>query len=284
MDYAMRAYLVKRLNRFLSYVLLISVGLIVITPLIAMATTSIKQMSEYNIWPIKILPKVPQWSNFVAVFEMAPYLKVALRTAGLGLLVTIIVTASSSMMGYAFARYPVKGNKPIFLIVIGLMIIPYIVVLIPQYILYSRLHLTNTYWPWIFNAIAGNSFYIFLFRQVFLSFPRELEDAAEVDGAGPFRIYWQIFLPNAKPVIATVMIFAFGAVWGDYMMPLILLNDNKTLLSVKIATSYSNPQGVWLITIAMAANILYMLPLIVAFFLAQKHIIKGIVTSGLAGR
>jgi multiple sugar transport system permease protein len=122
-----------------------------------------------------------------------------------------------------------------------------------------------------------------LFRQFFLSFPRELEDAAEVDGAGPFRIFWQIFLPNAKPVIAAVMIFAFSYIWGDYMTPLILLNDDKTLLSVKIATSYSNPQGVWLITIAMAANVIYMLPLVIVFFLAQKHILKGVVTSGLKG-
>jgi multiple sugar transport system permease protein len=283
MDYTARARLIKQFNHLLSYVILVVVGLIVITPLIAMATTSIKQMSEYNTWPIRFLPKVIQWNNFRDVFVMAPYLRVALRTAALGLLVTGIVTVSSSLMGFAFARYRVKGSGVIFFIVIGLMIIPYIVVLIPQYIIYSRLHLTNTYWPWIFNAIAGNPFYIFLFRQVFLSFPNELEDAAEVDGAGPLRMYWQIFLPNAKPVIATVMIFAFSAIWGDYMMPLILLNDNKTLLSVKIATSYSNPQGVWLITIAMAANIIYMLPLIVAFFLAQKQIIKGVVTTGLKG-
>ena len=214
---------------------------------------------------------------------MAPYLKVALRTAGLGILVTVLVTISSSLIGFAFARYPVKGNKQIFFIVVALMIIPYIVVLIPQYVIYSRLHLTNTYWPWIFNAIAGNSLYIFLFRQIFLSFPSELEDAAEVDGASPFRIYWQIFLPNAKPVIASVAIFAFSGVWGDYMMPLILLNDNRTLLSVKIATSYSNPQGIWLITIAMAANVFYIMPLLIAFFLAQKHIIKGVMTSGFKG-
>ncbi|HEY5574487.1 MAG TPA: carbohydrate ABC transporter permease [Anaerolineales bacterium] len=283
MDYALRARLAKRFYRFLSYTLLIGVAIIIIMPLAAMATTSIKQMSEYNVWPINILPRVPQWSNYAAVFEMAPYLKVALRTAALGIIVTIIVTASSSLIGFAFARYPVKGSKPLFFIVVGLMIIPYIVVLIPQFVMYSRLHLTNTYWPWIFGAVAGNSFYIFLFRQFFLSFPRELEDAAEVDGAGPFRIFWQIFLPNAKPVIAAVMIFAFSYIWGDYMTPLILLNDDKTLLSVKIATSYSNPQGVWLITIALAANLIYMLPLVIVFFLAQKHILKGVVTSGLKG-
>jgi multiple sugar transport system permease protein len=283
MDAAVQAHLAKRLNRFLSYFLLIFVAIIVLLPFAAMLTTSIKQMSEFNVWPIKLLPEAPQWSNYAAVFKMAPYLRVALRTAGLGIVVSLLVTTSSSLIGFAFARFPVKGSKTLFLIVVGLMIIPYIVVLIPQFVMYSRLHLINTYWPWIFSAVAGNSFYIFLFRQFFLAFPSELEDAAEVDGAGPFRIFWQIFLPNSKPVIATVMVFAFVSVWSDYMTPLILLNDDKTLLSVKIATSYSNPQGVWLTTIAMAANVLYVLPLLIVFFLAQKHILKGVIMSGLKG-
>ena len=100
MDFAMRAYWVKRLNRFLSYVLLIGVGLIILMPLLSMATTSIKQLSEWNVWPIKILPKVPQWSNYANVFTMAPFLKVALRTAGLGMLVTALVTFSSSLIGF----------------------------------------------------------------------------------------------------------------------------------------------------------------------------------------
>jgi multiple sugar transport system permease protein len=163
------------------------------------------------------------------------------------------------------------------------MIMPTIVILIPQFVIYSYLRLTNSYWPWIFNAIGGSSFFIFLFRQFFLSFPEELEDAAEVDGANPFRIYWQIFMPNAKPVIAAVMVFAFQFVWSDYQMPLILLNDDKTLLSVKLASSYVNPQGITLTTTSMAANVMYIVPLIVIFFLAQKHIIKGVITSGIKG-
>lgn len=283
MDYTMKARLVKRTNSFISYLIMILVSGVILAPLAGLLLTSIKQDSEYLKWPIVIFPKIPQWTNYANALILAPFIKVALRTAGLGALVTVLVTTSSSLAGFAFARYPVKGNKPLFFMVVSLMIIPTIVILIPQFVVYSRLHLTNTYWPWIFNAIAGNSFFIFLFRQFFLSFPKELEDAAEVDGASPFRIYWQIFMPNAKPVIAAVMVFAFQGVWSDYLMPLILLNDEKTFLSIKIVSSYVNPQGIALTTISMAANVMYILPLVVLFFLAQKQIIRGVVTSGLKG-
>jgi ABC-type glycerol-3-phosphate transport system permease component len=278
-----RAHFIRQANRALLYLVLIAVALVVVVPLFALAVTSIKLLEEFNVWPIQILPKTPQWQNYVLAFTEAPLLRVALRTGALGIVYSILVTFTSSLIGFGFARYPVKGNRPLFFIVVALMIIPYIVILIPQFILYSRIGIYNTYWPWILAALAGNSFYIFLFRQFFLSFPKELEDAAEVDGATAFRIYWQMFMPNTKPVIAAVMVFAFTYIWGDYMMPLILLTDDKTLLAVKLATSYTNPQGVWLIPISMAANVVYLVPMVVIFALAQKHIIKGVITSGLKG-
>lgn len=283
MDYALRSRLPKRATSFLSYLLMILVAVIILAPLFGLVLTSIKQDSEYIVWPIILFPRVIQWRNYIDALSLTPFMRVALRTAGLGALVTILVTFSSSLAGFAFARFPVRGNKPLFFVVVSLMIVPTIVILIPQFVVYSRLGLTNTYWPWIFSAMGGNSFFIFLFRQFFLTFPKELEDAAEVDGAGPFRIYWQIFLPNAKPVIAAVMVFAFQGVWSDYLTPLILLNDDRTLLSVKLASSYVNPQGITLTTVSMAANVMYIVPLLILFFLAQKHIIKGVVTSGLKG-
>jgi multiple sugar transport system permease protein len=283
MNYALRAKMQKRTSAFISYLIMVVVAIAVLSPFAGLLLTSIKQDSEYIVWPIILFPKIPQWMNYVDAFRLIPLSKVALRTAGLGITVSILVTVTSSLFGFAFARFRVKGSRFLFFLVVSLMIIPVIVILIPQFVIYSYLHLTNTYWPWIFNALAGNSFFIFLFRQFFLSFPKELEDAAEVDGAGPFRIYWQIFLPNAKPVVAAVMVFAFQAVWSDYLTPLILLNDDTTLLSVKLATGYVNPQGLPLTTISMAANTMYILPLLVLFFLAQKHIIRGVVTSGLKG-
>jgi ABC-type glycerol-3-phosphate transport system permease component len=122
-----------------------------------------------------------------------------------------------------------------------------------------------------------------MFRQFFLGFPKEIEEAAEVDGCGPFRIFWQIFLPNSKPVIATVMIFAFNGVWGDYLTPLIYLNFNKTLLGVALAGAFKDPVGNELKTISLAASVIYIIPMVVIFFFAQKNILQGVVTSGLKG-
>jgi multiple sugar transport system permease protein len=283
MEFANKSRLFNHLRLTTSYLIMVVAAIILLIPLLGLLLTSIKLDSEYIVWPVVFFPKVPQWVNYLNALTMTPFIKVALRTAGLGAVYTVLITLSSSLVGFAFARFPVKGNRPLFFLVVILMIMPTIVILIPQFVIYSYLRLTNSYWPWIFNAIGGSSFFIFLFRQFFLSFPEELEDAAEVDGANPFRIYWQIFMPNAKPVIAAVMVFAFQFVWSDYQMPLILLNDDKTLLSVKLASSYVNPQGITLTTTSMAANVMYIVPLIVIFFLAQKHIIKGVITSGIKG-
>ena len=273
----------KRFNRALGMFVLILTTVLLFAPIAALLTTSIKLDSEYNRWPIVVIPKVSQWINYVRVFTMTPFVQVALRTGQLAIVYALIITTSSAMAGYAFARYRIPANGKLFGIVIAMLIVPGIVLLIPQFILYARLKLTNTYWPWIFGAIAGGPFYIFLFRQFFLNFPNELEEAAEIDGCGPLRIFLQIFVPNSQAVIATVMFFAFNSVWSDYLGPLLYLNDNKTLLGVKMASAFKNPQGVTLTTVSMAATVIYILPPVIAFFLAQKHILKGAVTSGIKG-
>ena len=278
-----RDRLQKRFNLFLGYFILITVTIAISLPIVTLIIGSVKQDSELVAYPIRIFPKVAQWANYVQVFIFTPFVKVAWRTFLLGVATTTIVTFVSSMVGFAFARYQVPGSGKLFSIVIALLIVPGIVTIIPQFLLYSRLHLTNTYWPWILGALGGSPFYIFLFRQFFLSFPKELEEAAEVDGATAFRIFWQIFLPNAKPVLATVMFFAFFGVWSDYLTPLIYLNDNNTMLGVKMATAFKNPKGVDLTTVSFAADIYYILPMVIVFFLAQRHILKGVITSGLKG-
>lgn len=283
MNLQKRGLLQKRLNISLGYGILITVTILISLPIAALLIGSLKQDSELVAYPIRILPKLPQWENYSLVFSMTPFIQVAWRTFILGLNYALIVTFISSMVGYAFARYQVPGNGKLFMIVIALLIVPTIVTLIPQFLLYSRLKLTNTYWPWYLGALGGSPFFIFLFRQFFLGFPKELEEAAEVDGAGPFRIFWQIFLPNARPVLATVMFFAFLSVWGDYLTPLIYLTDQNTLLGVKMATAFKNPQGVDLKTVSFAASVFYILPMMLVFFLAQRHILKGVITSGIKG-
>lgn len=278
-----RGYIQKRVNRFLGYFILIFVTVLITIPVAGLISSSLKKDPEVMAYPIQILPKVPQWDNYTKVFEMTPFAQVAFRTFALALVTSILGTFVSSMVGFAFARYNVPGSKQLFSIIIALLIVPGIVTLIPQFLVYARLKLTGTYWPWILGALHGSPYFIFMFRQFFLSFPKELEEAAEVDGCTPLRIFLQIFLPNAKPVIATAMFFAFLGVWGDYLTPLIYLNDNNTLLGVKMATGFKNPQGITLTTISMAANVLYIFPMVVVFFIAQKNILKGVVTSGLKG-
>jgi ABC-type glycerol-3-phosphate transport system permease component len=276
-------WLAKRVSRFLGYAVLISVGLFLFMPVFWVLVNSLKQDSEYMTYPIQLFAKTPQWTNYIKVFTLTNFTEVAFRTFLLGMAVAILGTFTSAMGGYAFARFQVPGNKRLFSIVIAMLIVPGIVLTIPQFILFARLKLTNTYWPWILGALGGNAFFIFFFRQFFLGFPKELEEAAEVDGCGPLRLFLQIFLPNAMPVIAVSMIGGFGGIWGDYLGPLLYLNDDKTLLGVRMAKAFVNPQGVEYKTISLAANVIYSLPLIIVFFFAQKYILKGVITSGLKG-
>jgi ABC-type glycerol-3-phosphate transport system permease component len=215
MDIQARGKIQKRVGRGTGYALLIITSLILIAPVIFMVISSFKDDSEYLTYPIRVFPEVWKFSNYGEVFELTPFAEIALRTGLLAISTAVITAIISSMVGYAFARFQVPGSNALFVIVIAMLIVPFIVILIPQFMIYARLKLTNTYWPWILAALGGTPFYIFLFRQFFLGFPKELEEAAEVDGCGPFRIYWQIFLPNSKPVFATVMIFAIVAVWDS---------------------------------------------------------------------
>jgi ABC-type glycerol-3-phosphate transport system permease component len=283
MDMQRRGLMQKWFGRFIGYFILIAVTILISIPIVGLLLGSFKVDADLVAYPIRILPKSWQFPNYMKVWLMTPFFKVMLRTFLLALATSTITSFISSMVGFAFARYHVPGSKQLFSIIIALLIVPGIVTLIPQFLVYARLKLTGTYWPWIFGALGGSPYFIFLFRQFFLTFPKELEEAAEVDGCSNFRVFWQIFLPNAKPVFATVMFFAFLGVWGDYLTPLIYLNDNNTLLGVKMATGFKNPQGITLTTISLAANVYYILPMVLVFFIAQKNILKGVITSGLKG-
>jgi multiple sugar transport system permease protein len=268
-----------------SYGILVLVTLLILIPIIWLLITSLKTDTEYNAWPIKFLPKIPQWQNYIEVFAPKHRIfKYAGNSLFLALTNTVLTILSSSMGGFAFSRFQdVPGRNKLFSVVITLLLVPSIVTLIPQFIVFSRLGMTNTYWPWILWGATGSAGAIFMFRQFFLSFPKELEDAAEVDGCNPLRIYWQIFLPNAKPVLATAFIQGFGWVWGDWFTPVIYLTAEKTTVAVKLATAYVNPQGHPYITVTLAACVVYLVPLVAMFFLGQRHILQGVATSGLRG-
>jgi len=283
MELQRRGYMQKLIGRFFGYVILITVTILITIPIVGLVLGSFKLDADLVAYPIRIFPSEWQFKNYISVFTMTPFLPVMIRTFLLAMATATTTTFVSAMVGFGFARYDVPGSKQLFTIVIALILVPGIVLLIPQFLVYARLKMTGTYWPWVFGALGGSPAYIFLFRQFFLTFPRELEEAAEVDGANAFRVFWQIFLPNAKPVIATVMFFVFLGVWGDYLTPLIYLNDKNTLLGVKMATGFKNPQNITLKTVSLAANVYYILPMVIVFFIAQRNILKGVITSGLKG-
>jgi multiple sugar transport system permease protein len=283
---AIRARRRRKLRHSLRYTLLVVVTVLMVIPVFGLTLTSLKRETEYLSYPIAFLPDVPQWHNYVQVFDPHfHFLKHAGLTVFLAVTFSTLCVTSSALSGFAFARFPdIRASRRLFVVVVAMIIIPSIVTVIPQFVLFSRLHLTGNYWPWVLWGLAGSPFHIFLFRQFFLTFPKELEDAAEVDGCSPFGIFWRIFLPNAQPVLATSFILNFVWVWGDWFTPLIFLRSDNATLAVILNQVFRNPAGNLLTTLTAAATVVYILPMILVFFLGQRYILQGVVTSGLAGR
>ncbi len=274
-----------RLNKWLVraglYLVLIVAAAAFTIPIFWLIVGSLKLNTEFGAYPVRIFPATPVWNNYYDALTLIPFFVFVGRSLLLAGTYTMLVVISSAFAGFGFARHRARGRDALFILVVAMIMVPQIVTIIPQFILYSRLGLTGTYWPWVLWGIAGSPFHIFLFRQFFAGFPKDLEDAAEVDGCGRLRVYWQIFMPNAGPVIAASAIFAFQWVWGDFFLQTIFLNDSLATLAMKMATAYVDPRGYPLYTQTLAAVVIYVLPLTVVFFLAQKHIVRGVVTTGL---
>ena len=271
----------KHLQQIGLYVVLGALALAFVLPLVWLILGSLKLNTEFRAYPIQILPRTPIWRNYSDALTLIPFLAYSGHSLLLATIYTGLVVVSSAFAGFGFARHRSPARQPVFLLVVAMIMVPPIVTIIPQFILYSRLGLIGTYWPWVLWGLAGSPFHIFLFRQFFAGFPKELEDAAEIDGCNRIRVFAQIFLPNAGAVVAASAIFAFQWVWGDFFLQTIFLNERLATLAMKLASAYVDPQGNPLYTQTMAAIVIYVLPLIIFFFVAQKSIIRGVVTTGL---
>ena len=262
------------------YLALSVVGLMIVIPVLWLLISSLKSNNELSAYPVQLLPKHPLHQLITNYFRLrySPIMLAMLRTFVLGISTAFITCITSAMAGYAFARIKGAGRKQLFSLVIALLIVPNIILLVPQFILYVHYHLINTYWPWYLAAFGATSpLYIFMYRQFFLGFPKELEEAAEIDGASPSRIFIEIILPNSKPALATILIFAFNSVWGDFITPIIFLNNPSKLLGPWFASASVGSSFV------LAGAVLYMLPVIVLFLLIQNNIQKGMLFTGLRG-
>lgn len=272
----------KWIGRGLVYLVLTALGLLFFLPFAFMLSTSLKAERQIFVYPPIWIPDPVIWLNYVDVFDYAPF--------GRYLLNTLIIVAAHlfgtvftcSLAGYAFARLRAPGRNVIFMILLGTMMVPWMVTLIPVYILFARLDWINTFRPLMIPALFGNTFYIFLLRQYFMTLPYELDEAALMDGAGYLRIWWSILMPLSKPVLATVAIFTFMGAWNDFTGPLIFLNDtHKYTLSLGLAVFQQARGTYW--GMLMAASTMMVMPIIVLFFFTQKQFVQGIALSGIKG-
>jgi len=227
------------------------------------------------------LPSYFRWRNIADAIDFIPFWSYARNSLFLSALSGVLVTFSSAITGYGFARMRGPGKKILFVILIGTMMVPPIVTLIPTYLLFSKYGLVGTYWPWVLWGLAGAPYAIFLYRQFFSSIPRELEEAAVLDGAGRIRIFVQIFLPLSRPLLVTAFVLAFNAVWGDFIAPNLFLNQSNTTLAVGVSSEYVNNAGYPLYNLIAGGALLYVVPVIILFLFAQRSYVRGFISSGL---
>jgi len=253
----------------------------VLMPVVWMVLTSLKSANEVFVMP-PIWVFAPQWHNYVDVLTLVPFQRYILNTATIVGMVVAGTLLSCSFCAYGFARLKAPGRNAIFLILMATLMLPTTVTLVPTYIVFNQIGWLNTFKPLILPAFFGSAFFIFLFRQFFLGIPKELEEAARIDGASYLRIWWTIFLPLSWPVIATVTVFTFIGAYNDFFGPVIYLTDD-TKWTVSVALSYfqGSPRIGPQIHLTMAATTIAALPSILVFLLAQRYFIRGIAVSGV---
>ena len=245
-----------------------------------MITTSLKPDGALFEPPL-IVPVHFEWENYVKAWNAAPFPRFFLNSAIMAVGITLTQTIFSAMAGYAFARLQFPGRNVLFFLILGTMMIPLPVTLIPSFLIVAELGWLNTYQALIVPR-AVSAFAIFLFRQFFLSIPRELEEAAFLDGAGRFTIFWRIVLPLSTPVIAASAIFSFLFAWNDFLWPLIV-TTSPSMQPIQVGLAMFQGQYGIFWTLLMAATVLATLPAILAFLVAQRRFIEGITSSGLKG-
>lgn len=240
---------------------------------------------EQNVWGDELEPQQQvgfHWENYVKAFEMMNFWRNLKNTLFICFTTVIGTVISSAFVAYGFARIEFRGREPLFFLVLATMMLPYQVTLIPLFALYSKIGWNGTFLPLIVPYFFGVPFYIFLLRQFFMGIPEDLSAAARIDGCSEFGIFARIILPLAKPALATTALFMFLFQWGDFLNPLIYLQDDRQYtLAVALQVFQSQHESAWGPLMAMSTVIT--LPIIVLFFLTQRTFIQGITMSGLKG-
>jgi multiple sugar transport system permease protein len=270
----------KKFSRYSAHIVLIVASFIFMIPFIWMVSTSLKPLTQVFTFPPEWIPKPVKWSNYIDAMSYIPFFTYLKNTLIITILSTVGAVVSCPLVAYSFAKLKWPGRNILFIITIGVMMIPGQVTMIPLFLLFEKLGMVGTPLPLVIPAFFGVPFYIFLLRQFFMGLPDSLREAAKIDGAGEFRIYWQIMLPLAKPAVLAVGLFQFMASWTDFLGPLLYLTDSiQYTLSLGLQQFQSQKGSEW--GLMMAVSTMMTLPVIILFFFLQKTFIRGITFTGI---
>lgn len=267
---------------WLTYLALFCVAALFSLPLILMLMGSLKTSDQLVTDPHSLMPRPFAWSNYPEALQSMPFLLYLCNTLTLCIGSVIGTTISCAFVAFGLSRVQWRGRTLVFVTVVGTMLLPWHVTMIPRFVLIRELGLYNSFWAIIVPTFLGNAFYIFLLRQFFLAIPEEIFEAARLDGLSDWGIFWRIAIPLSKPALVTVALFQFVHTWNDFSGPLLYLNDpQKFPLAYgleRFVSSYSGQTN-----LLLAAAVLFTIPIIILFFFAQKTFIQGISTTGIKG-
>ncbi len=259
-------------------------GAVVLLPFFWMLSTALKPAEQVYLSPPVWVPIPPQFMNFWTALTRVPFYLYAFNTSIIVVFVMIGTLLSCSFAAYGFARLKAPGKDLIFMLVLGTLMLPGAVTLVPTYLMFNAFGWVNTFLPLIVPSFFGSAFNIFLLRQFYQTLPVELEDAAKIDGANPYRIWWSIMLPLSQPVLATVAVFTFVSTYNDFFTPLIYLSDeSKYTIAVALSFFQGSPRIGPQMHLLMAAVTVSLLPPLILFIGAQRFFVRGIVMSGIKG-
>jgi multiple sugar transport system permease protein len=278
----------KKVNQVISslagYSLIFIMGVVFVLPFAWLVSSAFKPTEQLYLVPPRWIPRPPVLTSFINGWSLLPFGSYLWNTIFVALVGALGTVISSALVAYGFARFRSKANPILFVLVISTMMLPNQVALIPVYQIFSKLKWINTFLPILVpQYFAVGAFYIFLLRQFFRTIPRELDEAAKIDGCNTFRIFLFIMIPLCRPALITVLVFSMINNWNDFMTQLIYINSEK-LYTIAIGLQFfSSKYGPQQINLLMAVSLLTLLPLLFLFFVAQKYFVQGIATTGIKG-
>jgi multiple sugar transport system permease protein len=269
----------RLVNLIIHFVLLVGVFFMFI-PLAWTISSSLKPAGDIYLFPPKWIPDPIRWENYEEAVTAIPFFRYLANTSIITLLSVIGKVISVTLVAYAFARLEWWGRDVMFFIMLATMMLPPHVTLIPQFILFKQLGWIDTFLPLIVPQFFGGPYLTFLARQFFLTLPRDLDDAARIDGCSNFGVFWRIILPMSTPVVAMIIVFTFNGQWNEFLNALIYLQNSRNFtLALGLRMFQGEASASW--HLLMAASLLTMLPVLALFFAAQKYFIQGVVFTGV---